>query len=112
MAKKTTTKKRAAPRKRASSTSAVLIELRQMKGIDRAGREVVFAQDEILVDGVRKGYVGHEAGTAVCLIVPVSAEVKAAIQKAVGAKFGKKPSVILTAPQIESRDDNQEQDDE
>lgn len=81
------------------------IELRPHTGIDRAGRELTFDQDQIFSKGVRLGYVGHQPGTTVCLIVPVDAKTLAEIHKAIEAKFGKPPKGTLTAPVIPESSD-------
>lgn len=90
--------------KRATKTKAATkspdIELRPCEGIDKAGKHVVFAQDQIFHKGIRLGYVGHEPGTSLCLIVPVDKSTLEKIHKAIEAKFGKQPSATLTAPVI------------
>lgn len=83
------------------------IELRPHVAIDRAGREVVFRQDQIFLNGMRVGYVGHDPGTPICLIRPADADTKAAIEAAVQNKFGEKPKAIHTAPVIQQRDDDE-----
>lgn len=93
-----------AVRKKSEST----IELRPHVAIDRTGKEVTFAQDQIfrVSDNTRLGYVGHAPGTAVCLIVPVDKETKAEIKRVVADKFGTPPASILTAPVITQRDED------
>lgn len=81
------------------------IELRPHVAIDRNGKEIVFAQDQVFIKGMRAGYIGHQPGTSLCMIRPVDKDTLAAIYKKIADKFGKEPSGTLTAPVIESRDD-------
>lgn len=83
------------------------IELRPHVGIDRAGREITFAQDQIFVKGVRVGYIGHTPGTTCCMILPVGSKTLAEIYKAIEVKFGTAPSGTMTAPAIEERSDDE-----
>jgi hypothetical protein len=46
------------------------VTFKQSSGRNRAGEMVYFAQDEILLNGMRVGYVGHGEGEAANLIRP------------------------------------------
>lgn len=81
------------------------IELRPHTGIDRAGRLVTFAQDQIFLNGVRVGYVGHSPGETICLIRPADEGTVAEIKRAIAAKHAGPDRSVKTAPVIEEAGD-------
>lgn len=88
------------------------LELRPHTATRIDGRVETFAQDQIFLNGMRIGYVGHKPGEAICLIRPADAETVAEIQKLVEEKRGTPASHVQTAPMIQERDDETEVDDE
>lgn len=88
------------------------ITFKQSSGVDRAGRFVTFAQDEILLNGVRVGYVGHGANEGACLIRPMDDGTKQAISDAITAHRGTAPKTMQAAPAIPDTDLDSGDDDE
>lgn len=87
------------------------IELRPHTGRMPSGQEVTFAQDQIFVNGVRAGYVGHKPGEGICLIRPADTATVSAIMNMVEEKRGTAAPYVQTAPAI-SDDRDDEDDDE
>lgn len=86
------------------------IELRPHVGRTMAGTEVVFAQDQIFLNGMRIGYIGHQPGDGICLIRPVDADTLAEIKRVVDEKFGERDRTVAAATPIS--DERDEADDE
>ena len=86
------------------------VTFRQSQGYNRSGNLVKFAQDEILLNGRRVGYVGHGHGESANLIAPVDEETRKIISEAVALHRGSAPKSVNTAPQIpdEAEDDSDE----
>lgn len=83
-------------------------ELRPHKAIDRTGQEVTFAQDQIFLNGVRIGYVGHALGESASLIRPVDKETGEELKKFIAAaRGGVTPSALFKAPVIEDVSDDE-----
>lgn len=85
------------------------IELRPHEASDRSGRKVVFAQDQIFLNGMRVGYVGHQPNEGICMIRPADAETIAEIRKAVEAKRGTPAEYVITAPVISDDSDSSDE---
>ena len=85
------------------------IVIKQSQGRTSSGEIVYFEQDEIFLNGMRVGYIGHHDSTA-CMIRPTDQGTKDAISEAIAKHRGKAPDKYLTAPVIE--DDDTEEDDE
>lgn len=85
------------------------IVIKQSEGRTRSGEVVKFAQDEIWLNGMRVGYIGHNDATA-CMIRPTDDATKQAISDAIEAHRGNAPDKYLTAPVIDEPDT--EEDDE
>lgn len=66
---------------------------------------IAFAQDEILLNGRRIGYVGHGHGENANLIAPVDDETRQVIFNAVAVHRGTAPNRVCTAPQIQDEAD-------
>jgi len=81
-------------------------ELRPCTAIDRIGRRVVFAQDEIFLNGRRIGYVGHTPGEQASLIAPVDKETADGLKAFIAeSRNGVAPCAIYAAPVIEDREE-------
>lgn len=59
----------------------------QHKGRDKH-KTVEHNQDQIMLDGKRAGYIGREPGSPICLIRTYTADVEAAIERAVADRLG------------------------
>jgi hypothetical protein len=81
------------------------IELRPHTAFNREGEEVTFAQDQIFLNGMRVGYVGHGEGEGASLIRPCDAGTIEAISAAIAEKRGSAPAHVHTAPVIQEKDD-------
>jgi hypothetical protein len=79
------------------------IILRQHTGRTEEGRLVRATQDQIFLNGVLVGYVGHQAGSTICIIRPgVSGdrETMAEISARITEKFGWTPAGSTAVPQL------------
>lgn len=79
------------------------IILRQHTGRTEQGRLVRATQDQIFLNGVLVGYVGHQAGSTICIIRPgVAGDVgtMAEISARVTEKFGWTPAGASAVPQL------------
>lgn len=84
------------------------IELRPHIGHTTSGREVVFAQDQIFLNGMRVGYIGHQTNDVICLLRPADTDTVMEIRRVVEEKFGGKPKRVTWATPIS--DENHERE--
>ena len=79
------------------------IELRQLVGVTDDGTEVRHKLDEILLNGVRAGYVGHGVGEPINIIRPGVATdqpTMAEIRQAIAAKLGGGERKVYGVPEL------------
>lgn len=82
------------------------IELRPHVGRNMSGQEVVLAQDQIFLNGVRIGYIGHQPGDMIALIRPVDHGTRELIEKKVAEKFPhRRQGVAMATPISDVVDD-------
>jgi len=79
------------------------IELRPHVGYTMHGTRTVFNQDQVFLNGVRVGYVGHGPGDGLALIRPADKETIEAIVAKIEEVRGQRPASIGAAKPIEDR---------
>lgn len=83
------------------------IELRQLVGLTEDGREVRHGTDEIILNQIRIGYVGHRPSDPINFIRPgvlTDPETLAAIRAAVAARHGGQQRRVYGVPELTSND--------
>lgn len=76
------------------------VTFRQCQGKTRSGSLVKFAQDEILLNGRRIGYVGHGHSESATLLAPVDDETRQIISESIKNHRGTAPLKVISAPII------------
>lgn len=84
------------------------IDLRPHVGRTMSGREIVLPQDQIFLNGMRIGYIGHEDGAGICLIRPADIETIKEIEQVVDAKFPKRRQGVAMATLISNETNDRE----